>query len=174
VTTVPAQLPSVAASLDEVDTSDFDDFYRAHFQPLTLQLYAYLGDLDEAQDVVQEAFCRSLTNWKKISRYEEPVTWVRRVAWNLATSTFRRRRTARGFLRRQRIPAVAGPDPDRVALTRALAVLPDQHRRAVVLHYMAQLSIAEIARQEKVAEGTVKSWLSRGRAVLATQLKREH
>lgn len=39
-----------------------------------------------------------------------------------------------------------------------------------MLHYMAQLSVAEIAVQEDVAEGTVKSWLSRGRSALAAQL----
>jgi RNA polymerase sigma-70 factor (ECF subfamily) len=40
----------------------------------------------------------------------------------------------------------------------------------VVLHYLADLSIAEIADREGVAEGTVKSWLHRGRAALAAQL----
>jgi RNA polymerase sigma-70 factor (ECF subfamily) len=39
---------------------------------------------------------------------------------------------------------------------------------------MAQLPVAEIAAQEGVAEGTVKSWLSRGRAALAAQLKKEN
>lgn len=38
---------------------DFDDFYASAYRRLTLQLYAYLGDLPEAQDVVQEAFCRA-------------------------------------------------------------------------------------------------------------------
>ncbi|WP_051367061.1 SigE family RNA polymerase sigma factor [Hamadaea tsunoensis] len=149
---------------------DFDDLYAASFQGLTLQLYAYLGDLAEAQDVVQEAFCRAYARWKSIRDYEDPVLWVRRVAWNLATSRFRRQRTAVNFLRRQREEKVAEPSPDRVALVRALAKLPAQQRRAVVLHYMAQLSVAEIAQQEGAPEGTVKSWLSRGRAALAGQL----
>jgi DNA-directed RNA polymerase specialized sigma24 family protein len=50
----------------------------------------------EAQDVVQEAFCRALTQWREISTYEEPVAWVRRVAWNLATSQIRRSLVGRG------------------------------------------------------------------------------
>jgi RNA polymerase sigma-70 factor, ECF subfamily len=150
--------------------ADFDELYAASFQGLTLQLYAYLGDLSEAQDVVQEAFCRAFGKWKQISRYDDPVAWVRRVAWNLATSRFRKQRTALNFLHRQREERVAEPSPDRVALVRALAEIPAQQRRAVVLHYMAQLSVAEIAHQEGVAEGTVKSWLSRGRAALAGRL----
>ena len=39
---------------------DFEALYGAHFDHLTLQLYAYTGDLGLAQDVVQEAFCRAL------------------------------------------------------------------------------------------------------------------
>ncbi|WP_235966519.1 SigE family RNA polymerase sigma factor [Micromonospora rubida] len=152
---------------------DFDEFYRTRFRGLTLQLYAYVGDLQEAQDLVQEAFCRAYVRWRKLRDYDDPARWVRQVAWNLAKSRFRRRRTAAAFLRSQRQVVVAGPDADRVALVRALATLSPQHRRAVVLHYMAQLSVAEIAAQEGVAEGTVKSWLSRGRAALANQLKGE-
>ncbi|MBB5871039.1 RNA polymerase sigma-70 factor (ECF subfamily) [Allocatelliglobosispora scoriae] len=150
---------------------DFDVFYGASFQPLTLQLYAYLGDLGDAQDVVQEAFCRAYTRWKTVGTYENPVAWVRKVAWNLATSRFRRQKVAMNFLRKQREEHVEEPGPDRVALTRALATLPETHRRAVVLHYMGQLPISEIAEQMGAPEGTVKSWLSRGRAALAAQLK---
>ncbi len=152
---------------------DFDDFYAANYARLTLQLYAYLGDQHEAQDLVQEAFCRAYAQWKAVAEYQEPLAWVRRVAWNLATSRFRRQRTARNFIRKQREEHVEGPSPDRVALTRALAQIPEQHRRAVVLYYLGQLSVAEIALQEGVAEGTVKSWLSRGRTALGAQLTGE-
>jgi RNA polymerase sigma-70 factor (ECF subfamily) len=151
--------------------TDFEEFYRARFQGLALQLYAYMGDLAEAQDLVQEAFCRAYAQWQKIHGYDDPTQWVRRVAWNLAKSRFRRGRTATAFLRGQRQVVVSGPDPDHVALVRALSTLSPHHRRAVVLHHMAGLSVAEIARQEGVAEGTVKSWLSRGRAALASRLR---
>jgi len=155
---------------DDVE-ADFDALYSSTFQGLTLQLYAYLGDLAEAQDAVQDAFCRAYERWARIGRYDNPVAWVRRVAWNAATTRLRRRRVARRVLLRPRLESVPGPDPDRVALTRALATLPERQRRVVVLHYLAHLTIAEIAAQESIAEGTVKSWLSRGRAALASQLK---
>ena len=60
--------------------------------------------------------------------------------------------------------------PDRVALTAALATLSPTLRKAFVLHYIAQLSVAEIASEEDVAEGTVKSWLHRARALVAAAL----
>lgn len=149
---------------------DFDGFYHAHHRSLTLQLAAYCGDLSQAQDLVQEAFCRAFARWSRVSRYDDPLAWVRRVAWNLATSRWRRLRTAQSWLRRQREEHVPGPGPDRVVLSHALARLPASHRRAVVLHYLADLSVNQIAEQEGVPEGTVKSWLHRGRAALATQL----
>jgi RNA polymerase sigma-70 factor (ECF subfamily) len=68
-------------------------------------------------------------------------------------------------------PHADGPSPDRVALVAALAKIPAQQRKAVVLHHLGHLSVAEIAAQEDVAEGTVKSWLSRGRAALAEHLQ---
>ena len=125
--------------------------------------------------MVQEAFCRALSRWRAVSRYDDPVAWVRRVAWNLALSKWRRTRTALTFLRKQRTTEtqVDGPSPERVALLAALATLPDQQRRAVVLHYLADLSVAEVADREGVPEGTVKSWLHRARTALAAKLDAE-
>ncbi len=72
------------ATPDERATVDFDDLYHAHFRSLTVQLTAYCGDLAQAQDLVQEAFCRAFARWPRVSRYDDPVAWIRRVAWNLA------------------------------------------------------------------------------------------
>lgn len=149
---------------------DFDGFYAAHFQSLTIQLYAYTGDLAGAQDVVQEAFCRALARWRRLSALDDPLAWVRRVAWNLATSQWRRARTAALYLRKHRLESVPAPGPDRVALASALATLPAQHRRVVILHYLADQSVRDIADQVGVPEGTVKAWLYRGRTALAARL----
>ncbi len=150
----------------------FDELYATHSRELLVHLQAYLGDHQEAQDIVQEAFCRAYARWFAVSRYDNPAAWVRTVAWNLAASRWRRLRAAATFLTHQ--PAVAqhapGPSPDRVALVRALATLPDRQRRAVVLHYVADLPIRDIAAQEGVADGTVKAWLHRGRTALADRL----
>jgi RNA polymerase sigma-70 factor, ECF subfamily len=151
--------------------SDFDTFYAANVGRLTVQLYAYCADFAEAQDLVQEAFVRALARWPRLSRYDDPVAWVRRVAWNLATSRWRYLRVARAHAHLERPDPVAPPSPDRVALSRALATLPATQRRTLVLYYLADLSVAEIAQQEGVAEGTVRSSLHRGRAALAQQLR---
>ena len=152
---------------------DFDQFYASHFAVLGVQLYAYFGDRAEAQDVAQEAFCRAWQRWSQVSTYDDPVAWVRKVAWRLAISRWRRAKTAMAFVRRHREEHVPEVSPDRVALGAALATLPVAQRRAVVLHYLAGLQVSEIAVQEGVAEGTVKSWLHRARTALATRLTEE-
>ncbi|OLE23116.1 MAG: RNA polymerase subunit sigma-70 [Actinobacteria bacterium 13_1_20CM_3_71_11] len=162
--------PASEPPLDSPRPDDFSEFYAAHFHSLTVQLFAHTGDLNEAQDVVQEAFCRALARWSRIVTYDDPVAWVRRVAWNLATSRWRRVRTAVAFAKRQREEQVAEPSPDRVVLVAALARLPERQRQAVVLHYLADLPLAAIALELGVAEGTVKSWLHRARTALADQL----
>jgi RNA polymerase sigma-70 factor (ECF subfamily) len=52
-------------------------------------------------------------------------------------------------------------------LVTALRTLPTAQRRAIVLHSMLDRSVADIARETGSSPGTVKSWLSRGRAALA-------
>jgi RNA polymerase sigma-70 factor (ECF subfamily) len=148
----------------------FDAFYAAAFPALVVQLHAFIGNRAEAQDVVQEAFVRAWPRWDRIAGYDDPVAWVRRVAWNLATSRWRRARTALTAARRQRMEPVAGPEPDHVDLARALSTLPPGPRRALILFHVAGLSVAEIALDSEVAEGTVKSWLHRARGALARQL----
>jgi RNA polymerase sigma-70 factor, ECF subfamily len=149
----------------------FEDFYASSFQSLTTQIYAYTGDLAASQDLVQEAYCRALARWNKLSRYDDPVAWVRKVAFNLAKSRWRRIRTSLRYLGTQREQYMEEPSPDRVVAVKALSSLPAAQRRAMVLYYLADLPISEIATQEGVAVGTVKSWLHRGRTALASLLQ---
>ncbi|MET7398317.1 sigma-70 family RNA polymerase sigma factor [Dactylosporangium sp. NPDC005572] len=151
-------------------SAGFDEFYAANFHSLTLQLCAYTGDLAYAQDLVQEAFCRALPRWSTIVLYDNPGAWVRRVAWNLAKNRFRQARRALAAFAHLRPQVTDGPTPDRVDLIRALATVPANARRVFILYYIGDLSIADIASQEQVAENTVKSWLHRTRKMLAEQL----
>lgn len=150
--------------------AEFDVMYASNFERLVVQLYAYTGDMASAQDLVQDAFARALPRWDKLSTYDDPVAWVRRVAWNLATSRWRQLRRFGKFAKTYRQETAEEPSPDRVAIDVALRELPERQRRAVIMYYLADMSIAEIAEHEKTAPGTVKSWLHRARAGLATRL----
>jgi RNA polymerase sigma-70 factor (ECF subfamily) len=149
---------------------DFAELYRANGGRLVVQLYAYTQDLSLAEDLVHEAFCRALDRWSRVSRYEDPVGWVRRVAWNLAVSDWRRVRRERGWSRELAAESVPGPNPDRVVLMRALATLPVPQRRAVIMYYLGDMSVTEIAGVEGATENAIKQRLHRGRGVLAGHL----
>ena len=145
----------------------FDECYASNFASLARQIFVYTGDLGLAQDLVQEAFCRALPRWSKVSAYDDPVAWIRRVAFNLANSRWQRAKVAARYLSRQREHHVEGPNPDRVAAVAALAQLPPRQRQAMVLHYLADMPVADIAMEAGVPVNTVKTWLHRGRTALA-------
>jgi predicted RNA polymerase sigma factor len=71
---------------------DFDELYRTSRDRLVVQIAALTGDPTEARDFVQEAFVRAWIKWDRISAYEDPEGWVRRVAYRLAVGRWRRSR----------------------------------------------------------------------------------
>jgi RNA polymerase sigma-70 factor (ECF subfamily) len=170
---MPAIAPdrrSPAPADSRTEAVDFDELYQARYGDIVAMMHALVGDLTEAQDLAQEAFCRAWQRWRTVSEYDEPLAWIRRVAMNLATSRWRRLRVAKAHLRRERPADVPPLGPDHVALVAALRRLPVDQRRAVVLHHLVDLPVAEVASELQVAVGTVKSWLHRGRAALAADL----
>jgi RNA polymerase sigma-70 factor (ECF subfamily) len=155
-----------------MDESEFDDFYTSSFGRVTGQLYAMIGDHDEAQDCVQEAFVRAWARRESLARAEYPEAWVRTTAYRLAVSRWRRKRLARRPADRALSPALhtEPADESRVALVAALAHLPEKQRQALVLHHLCDLPIEAVAREVGAPEGTVKARLSRGRVALAALL----
>lgn len=157
------------------DTEEFDTFYRNTRQRLFTMVYALMGDVGEAQDVTQDAYARAWQRWERVSGYADPEGWVRTVARRIVISRWRRARNALTALRRA-APTdhdaghLPGPGPDLVALVAALATLPAHMRTALVLHHLVDLSVADVARETGVPEGTVKARLSRGRRALAAAL----
>jgi len=151
-----------------VDAATFDAFYSASFPRLVGQVYAMCGDFSEAQDCVQEAFVRAWDHRRQLATMQSPEAWVRTVAWRLAVSRWRRTRRAMTFADRSHAQSSpAGPDVDHTALVSALRQIPEDQRRAIVLHHLCDLSVADVAAETGAPVGTVKARLSRGRAALA-------
>lgn len=155
-----------------MDEREFDDFYTASFHRVTGQVYAMIGNRDEAQECVQEAFARAWAHRRKLERAEHPEAWVRTTAYRLAVSRWRRTVRGRRPTDRALGPAVAtaAPSESHVALVSALRQIPEAQRQALVLHHIADLSVQDVAREVGVPEGTIKARLSRGRAALAALL----
>ena len=153
------------------DTEGFEEFYTATVGRLLGQLFPGTGDLHEAEEVVQEAFARASTRWSRIRDYDLPEAWVRRVAMNLAADRFRRRRRQAAALQRAGpLPSVPPVSVEALALVHVLGTLPVHQRQAIVLHYLVDLSVEEVADALDTSSGTVKSWLARGRRTLAARL----
>jgi RNA polymerase sigma-70 factor (ECF subfamily) len=150
----------------------FDEFYRRSYRRLVVELYGVVGNLSEAEDLVQEAFARASVRWLQIRDYEVPEAWVRRVALNMASNGLRRAgRAARALARLGREPAAGEPDGlTGVALDHALRRLPQRHREVLVLHYLAELPVEQVGAMLGIPASTVKGRLSRARASLAKAL----
>ncbi|HEY7948669.1 MAG TPA: RNA polymerase sigma factor [Acidimicrobiales bacterium] len=165
-------------------TTNFSDLYASSYARLVGQVTVVTTDRDAAEDAVQEAFGRLWTQWDSLSGYDRPEAWLRRVAVNIAISRWRRTRrlhpmgdSDRGDRgdRGDRADR-AGPEDDgasRADIEAALRTLPVKQRHALLLHHVVGLPVAEVAQEMDAPEGTVKSWLFRGREALQRSLGRE-
>jgi RNA polymerase sigma-70 factor (ECF subfamily) len=109
-----------------------------------------------------------------VGAYDRPEAWVRRVALNLAAMGERSlRRRARALLRLGPPPQVPALGPETVDLHQALRALPLSQRQVIVLHHLVGLPVEEVARELRLAPGTVKSRLARGRAAMASTLEHD-
>lgn len=152
----------------------FDAFYRESSRRVLGHVYLSTGDLAASEDAVAEAFARAWQRWSSVSRADSPEAWVRTVAQRIAISQWRKLRNRLVAQRRAHDEdPLPGLGPDHVALVAALRQLPARQRQAIVLHHLADRSVADIADELDVAQGTVKAWLSRGRTAMRDHLQEE-
>ena len=146
-------------------------FFRAEYPMVLRTVFLVLGDRARAEDVTQEAFVQLLSHWKKVSRYERPEAWVRRVAIRLAVRTLKRDRM-RAMLERE-VPRDRADRPPDVDLANALRQLPVKQRTCALLFYYEDRPIAEIVDILGISEGAVKVHLHRARQRLSELLREE-
>lgn len=151
---------------------DFDAFYVVWAPRLVRSVYLSTGDEERAKDCVQEAFVRAWERWDRLD--QDPVAWVRTVAWRLAAKDWRRRGNLARIMSRhwpsQEEPVDTTP-VELLAVKEALAQLSTEMRTTVVLFYFEDLTVGAIAEVLRLPEGTVKARLSRARTALATLLE---
>ncbi len=155
-----------------VMVDDLEALFRAHYGRLVRALTMASGSREAAADAVQEAFVKAHLHWRRISRYEDPVGWIRRVAVNRLRDDHRRLRRKAAVEQRlaNERPTTAEPQVDDMAAM--LATLPRQQRLAVALFYVDGMSVAEVARAMRLSEGAVKFHLHAGRSKLRTTIER--
>jgi RNA polymerase sigma-70 factor (ECF subfamily) len=162
------------ARVARVAPNSFEALFDAHYERLVRALTVVAGNRDIAADAVQDAFVKAHLHWNKISRYDDPSGWVRRVAINRLRDEHRRTRRKRRAIQRIRVQPTAPNDvPEVDEFARLLVALPRQQRLATALYYVDNLTVAEIAGTLEISEGTVKSHLHDARRRLRPILENE-
>lgn len=155
----------------EGEALEFDAFYREHFERVYRSVWLVVRDRDQALDAAQEAFSRAYARWRRLRDQDWAAGWVIVTALNASKSPSRQKRTPA-------LHAQSPQDPEqadrRTDLARALRQVPPRQRHALVLYYVADLSVASIAQVMQISEGTVKAHLSQGRASLRRSLGEDH
>ena len=130
---------------------------------------ARTASVPDAEDVFQEVFLRYFRHEDELDGDEHRKAWLIRCTVNrcksLLASPWRRRTVP------LETAAEVGVEDDYREVYSAVLSLPAKYRAAIHLHYFEGLSVAEMAQMLDVPEGTVKSQLSRGRALLRDMLK---
>jgi RNA polymerase sigma-70 factor (ECF subfamily) len=146
------------------------DVFDASYRRLVVQLYGVTGSLDEAEDLVQEAFVRAAASGRRFLAVDNPEAWLRTTAVNAHRSRWRKLVNGRRAHARMLPPRDPAGLEQHLELIDALRSLPEAQRQVIALHYLADLPVDQIAEELGVKTGTVKSRLSRGREALAVLL----
>lgn len=156
---------------EQDDEAAFAWFFTSQYPQVVRVLTVVVRESAAAEDLAQEAFIRLHRRWSRISMYESPEAWVRRVALNLSFS-WRRREGRRPALEQSHAPTGSpqGSSDLQVDIRRAVAELPKRERALIALYHLEDRPISEVADLLDMSPGAVKVGLHRARARLATVL----
>ena len=180
----------LVARLQRGDDTAFEAIVRAHSGRLLSVARRFLGNNEDAQDAVQDAFIRA---YKAIHTFEARAqlhTWLHRILVNTALMKLRERRRRPTDSIEELLPsytndghqAVAARDWSDAVLERketavlvreAIDRLPDQYREVLLLRDMQEKDTAEAAEILGTTSNVVKVRLHRARQALRTLLDRE-
>lgn len=164
---MPRSLPLVAV------TEDFESFYKRQYPRAVGLAFALTGKRHLAEEVAQDAFVSAYRRWERISAYDDPAAWLRRVVVNNATSVLRRRIVEiKAFPRlRAGLDPVPELEPDATSVWNAVRALPRRQAQSIALFYLEDLSVEQVADVLHCSPGTVKAHLRRGRESLGRKLR---
>lgn len=153
--------------------------YRA---TLINQAFCILSSQEDAEDVAQETLCKAFTALHQLKDASKLGSWLRSINRRNALAVHRRQTQAReerlstaqaGSMPSQKTGHVtAGVRQDmRDRVARAIEELPEPFREVLVLRYWEKLSNEQIAARLDIADGTVRSRLSRADHMVSDKLK---
>jgi RNA polymerase sigma-70 factor (ECF subfamily) len=144
------------------------ELWSAHYAALAGWCAALVGDRETAHDIASEAFTRLFAKWRKV---RDPRGYLYVTATNLARDRWRREQRSRRLhlrLQTETPSCVEAPSP---WLRDLVWRLPARMRTPVLLHYYADMPIAQVAMVLHRPQGTIKRTLSEGRTLLRELLQ---
>jgi RNA polymerase sigma-70 factor (ECF subfamily) len=136
-------------------------------------VFSIVGNSSRAEEVTQDSF---LKIWQALAGYDGRAslsTWIYTIARNTSISHLRAEFYRRTLSLEEAPEPFANAEPvlGRIEIERLLTTLPDEQREVIVLFYLQERSIEEVAVMLDLPEGTVKSHLHRARKAMATKLE---
>jgi RNA polymerase sigma factor (sigma-70 family) len=148
--------------------AEFTEFFEAEYPGLVRTLFLVTRDREQARDIAQEAFIQLFARWRRISHYDRPEAWLRRVGIRMAARASKREQI-RPRLERE-LDLATLPKPVDLDVLRAISELPSSQRAAVALFYLEDRRVTEVAEILGCSETTAKVHLHRARKQLAELL----
>ncbi len=154
----------------EGDRGAFEALMRAYSGFVYSLAFRMLGGRADAEDVFQETFFRAWSHLNSFRSGGNFTHWIKRIATNLCIDRLKARKRQHAYENAQ-VEEVGSwqeeeqyaKEQDHPMVNQLLAQLPANHRAAVVLFYLEDRSVEEVARTLRQKPGTVKVWLFRAR-----------
>lgn len=156
----------------------FDDLVRLMERPLLYYATKLLRNEDAALDVLQEVWFAAFRNIRKVKDPASLRPWLYKITRGIAVDRIRKELARERSEDVQAKSATLGDDnpsfesEDAAAIHEGLNELDTEHRDVLTLHFLDDLSIAEIAAATGCPEGTVKSRIHYGKQTLKQILMR--
>lgn len=157
------------------DRERFARLYQAAQHPLHRLAARLLGPGPRAEDAVHDAFIKFIQNYDKLRGRSdgELERWLMAVVKNTALDMLRKDGHETELEPQLREPAVPPDLGEFEALVALIRALPENCRRVLELRFLAEWSLADIARELGLTEGAVKSRVFRGRKLLIDAMRKE-
>ena len=151
---------------------EFESFFSESYGEVLRTVALVLRDSERAQDVTQEAFTRAFRRWRSVKAMERPQGWVIVVAINADRRRWQREPPAEPLEggSGRIVEDHAGSVVTSVSVYEALDRLTMRQRASVVLRYLSDLPVSDIAQALGCAEGTVRATLHQSLAKLRVDL----
>lgn len=169
---VDEAVTGMAPSAPLVGVPTFEASFEELFQVSYRVAFRILGQREDADDVADSVLAKAWLRWDRMA--DHAPAWVARASANAAISVLRRRRLF------DRLPLTTSLAPSmslelRDELVRALRRLPSRQREVLVLRYLADLPLGDVANAMGLSVGTVKGHAHRALQTLRAdrQLTRE-